>query len=154
LASGARDEFLTELKTLFGIDIRDLADGFSYLGYHIKPTSYNARDWRWLIEKFEFRILHWCNRCLTLGGRYILIKAVLESLPVYWMALAHIPLSVIKKIRSVDFCLPLEWQQAEQRLPSLWVGDPIKTKIAGRLGNEKFIPFSTKHSRRIRFGEF
>jgi hypothetical protein len=98
LASGAQDEFLTELKTLFGIDIRDLADGFSYLGYHIKPTSYNARDWRWLIEKFEFRILHWCNRCLTLGGRYILIKAVLESLPVYWMALAHIPLSVIKKI--------------------------------------------------------
>jgi len=40
-----------------------------------------------------------------------------------------------------DFYFPLEWQQAEQRLPSLWVGDPIKTKIAGRLGNEKFIFF-------------
>jgi hypothetical protein len=38
-----------------------------------------------------------------LGGRYILIKAVLESLPVYWMALAHIPLSVIKKLHQLIF---------------------------------------------------
>jgi hypothetical protein len=103
LATGARDEFLTELKTLFGINIRDLADGLCYLGFQIKPSSYIARDWRWLIEKFKFRILHWCNRCLTLGGRYILIKVVLESLPVYWMALAHIPLSVLKKLQQLIF---------------------------------------------------
>jgi hypothetical protein len=58
LALGAQDEFLTELKMLFVIDIQDLVDGFIYLGFHIKPISYIARDWRWLIEKFEFRILH------------------------------------------------------------------------------------------------
>jgi hypothetical protein len=38
-----------------------------------------------------------------MGGRYILIKAVLESLPVYWMALAHIPHSVLKKLRQLIF---------------------------------------------------
>jgi hypothetical protein len=38
-----------------------------------------------------------------MGGRYILIKAVLESLPVYWMALAHIPQSVLKKLRQLIF---------------------------------------------------
>jgi hypothetical protein len=43
LASGAWDEFLTNLKTLFSIDIRDLVECFSYLGCHIKPTSYSAR---------------------------------------------------------------------------------------------------------------
>jgi hypothetical protein len=103
LATGARAAFLLELKTLFGIDSRDLEMGFTYLGYFIKPTSYKAKDWGWLYEKFERRIQHWCNRCLSIGGRYILIKAVLESLPVYWMALAYIPQSVLTKLRKLIF---------------------------------------------------
>jgi hypothetical protein len=103
LATGARETILSELKTLFGIDFRDLEAGFNYLGYYIKPSSYKAKDWSWLYEKFERRIQHWCNRCLSMGGRYILIKAVLESLPVYWMALAHIPQSVLKKLRQLIF---------------------------------------------------
>jgi hypothetical protein len=103
LATGVRDAFLLELKSLFGFDFRDLVAGFNYLGYYIKPSSYKAKDWSWLFEKFERRIQLWCNRCLSMGGRYILIKAVLESLPVYWMALAHIPHSVLKKLRQLIF---------------------------------------------------
>jgi hypothetical protein len=103
LATGVRDALMLELKSLFGFDFRDLAAGFHYLGYFIKPSSYKAKDWSWLFEKFERRIQHWCNRCLSMGGRYILIKAVLESLPVYWMALAHIPHSVLKKLRQLIF---------------------------------------------------
>jgi hypothetical protein len=103
LATGARETILSELKTLFGIDFRDLEARFNYLGYYIKPSSYKAKDWSWLYEKFERGIQHWCNRCLSMGGRYILIKAVLESLSVYWMALAHIPQSVLKKLRQLIF---------------------------------------------------
>jgi hypothetical protein len=88
--------------------------GFTYLGYFIKPTSYKAKDWCWLYDKFERRIQHWCNRCLSIGGRYILIKVVLESLPVYWMALAHIPASVLKTLRQLVFTF-------------LWIGSK-KTK--------------------------
>jgi len=40
---------------------------------------------------------------LSLGGKYILIKSVLESLPIYWMAIAHLPLSVLTKIRQLSF---------------------------------------------------
>jgi hypothetical protein len=43
LATGARKAFLSELKTLFGIDFRDLEVGFNYLGYFIKPSSYKAK---------------------------------------------------------------------------------------------------------------
>jgi hypothetical protein len=53
LASGAREDILSEIKLMFGIDSRDLAEGFSYLGFIIKPSSYATKDWSWLIEKFE-----------------------------------------------------------------------------------------------------
>jgi len=112
LAIGAKEAFLSELKTLYGIDYRDLEVGFNYLGYFIKPTSYKAKDWCWLYENFERRIQHWCNRCLSMGSRYILIKEVLESLPVYWMALAHIPQSVLTKL--CKFIFPFLWKGNKQ----------------------------------------
>jgi hypothetical protein len=112
LATGARATFLSELKTLFGIDSRDLEMGFTYLGFFIKPTRYKAKDWGWLYEKFARRIQHWCNRCLSIGDRYILIKAVLESLPVYWMALAYIPQSVLTKLRKMIFSFL--WKNSKQ----------------------------------------
>jgi hypothetical protein len=40
---------------------------------------------------------------LSLGGSYILIKSFSESLPIYWQDLAHIPLSVLTKIRQLIF---------------------------------------------------
>jgi hypothetical protein len=45
LATGAKEAFLSELKTLYGIDYRDLEVGFNYIGYFIKPTRYKAKDW-------------------------------------------------------------------------------------------------------------
>jgi hypothetical protein len=92
LVSNAQENLQTDLKELFGIASLELAEGFSYLGFFIKSSSYSKKDWLWLIDKFESRIHHWCNRMLSMGGRYVLIKVVLESLPVFWMALAHIPL--------------------------------------------------------------
>jgi hypothetical protein len=44
LVSEAQEEMLTGLKVLFGIDSRELAEGFTYLGYIIKPTSYTKKD--------------------------------------------------------------------------------------------------------------
>jgi hypothetical protein len=69
----------------------------------LKPDNYKAVDWQWLIDKFESRISHWSNKWLSLGGRLVLIKAVLESQPVYWLALAHIPISVLQTIRKLCF---------------------------------------------------
>jgi hypothetical protein len=40
---------------------------------------------------------------LTLGGRFVLIKVVLESQPVYWMTLAAVPNLVLVKIRQLIF---------------------------------------------------
>jgi len=62
-----------------------------------------VEDWHWLIAKFEKRINHWFNRWLSIGDFLVLIKAVLESQPIYWMALDHIPSSVLNRIHQVVF---------------------------------------------------
>jgi hypothetical protein len=77
--------------------------GFKYLGYYIKDEYYKTTDWDWLIAKVEKKIGHWCNRWLSLGGRYTLIKVVLEGQPVYWMALAAIPTLVLDKLRKLTY---------------------------------------------------
>jgi hypothetical protein len=51
----------------------------------------------------EKKIDLWCNRWLSLGGRFILVKSTLESLHVYWMSLATIPCTILNKIRIIMF---------------------------------------------------
>jgi hypothetical protein len=60
-------------------------------------------DWQWLVEKYEKRIRHWCSRWLSLGGRLVLIKVVLECQPVYWLTLASLPSAIQNKIHQIIF---------------------------------------------------
>jgi hypothetical protein len=55
------------------------------------------------VAKFEKKIGLWCNKWLSLGGRLILVKAVLESLAVFWMSLEVIPKSILNKLCSLSY---------------------------------------------------
>ena len=65
-----------------------LDDGIKYLGFRLKPNCYKKEDWTWLLAKLESRINNWCNGWLSRVGRLVLIKSILEEIPVYWMPLA------------------------------------------------------------------
>ena len=80
-----------------------LQSGLTYLGYFLKPMSYKVSDWYWLLQRFEKKISHWSYKNLSLGGRLVLVKAVLTSIPVYWMGLAPLPVSILQKLRSMMF---------------------------------------------------
>jgi mannosylglycoprotein endo-beta-mannosidase len=55
------------------------------------------------IKKAKARISLWMNRLLSRGGILVLIKLVLESLPVYWTSIMAIPRGVMDKIRRLSF---------------------------------------------------
>jgi len=95
LSEGLSEADLIPFKEILPFTFSDLTLGFKYLGYFLKTGIHKEEDWSWLLTKVEKRIGHWCNRWLSLGGRYILLKSVLESQPVYWMSLAAIPFSVL-----------------------------------------------------------
>ena len=46
--------------------------------------------------------MHWSHRWLSRGGKLVLIKSVLEALPVFWMHF-WIPVGIIEKIRKLCF---------------------------------------------------
>ncbi|XP_071739959.1 uncharacterized protein [Rutidosis leptorrhynchoides] len=54
-----------------------------------------------VIEKFKSRLSSWKMRSLSFGGRVVLVKSVLNSLPLYYFSLFRASSSVIKILESV-----------------------------------------------------
>jgi hypothetical protein len=91
------------LKEILPYTFIELTTGFKYLGYYLKTGPSRKEDWIWLVTKMERKIGLWCNKWLSLGGRFVLVKAVLESQSVYWMSMELIPRSILNKIRKMMF---------------------------------------------------
>jgi hypothetical protein len=122
LQAGLSEEDLRPFKALFPFKFEDLEAGFKYLGFYLKTSLYRAGDWCWLLKKMEKKISNWCFRWLSLGGRYILLKAVLESESVYWMSLALIPGSVLNSIRKLMYHFLWKKNQEFWYYPSMQMG--------------------------------
>jgi hypothetical protein len=93
------DEEIIFYQSLFPFEVKDIDSGLKYLGFQLKPNCYKKSDWTWLIEKLEKRLKVWSFRWLSRGGHLVLVKSVLEAIPVYWMSLAWIPKGVLDKFQ-------------------------------------------------------
>lgn len=85
---GCTQHEITYTSQRFPFTVLDLAKGIKYMGFRLKPLGYRIADWTWLIAKVEKRLQVWYHKYLSRAGRLILIKAVIEATPVYWMTLA------------------------------------------------------------------
>lgn len=97
------DQTLFQLHLLFPHTFTNMSESFNYFGYFMKANSCRIVDWNWLLEKVKKWIGNWCNRWLSLDGRYTLLKSSMEGQPVYWMALAALLLTVLHKLRKLSF---------------------------------------------------
>ena len=89
---------LVVLKQHLAFEVLPLDNGFRYLGFYLKPNNYLISDWHWLLRRIESRVGFWGHQFLSIGGRLILAKSVLEGIPVYWYSLAWIPRAIIRRI--------------------------------------------------------
>lgn len=80
-------------------DVQPTAADENYLGCPVTITGSGSFDY--LIQKFETRLNSWKARFLTHAGRLILLKAVLESMPVYAMGTVILPAKVITKLTAI-----------------------------------------------------
>ena len=113
LHSNVNIDSLKAITDVFTYSSKDPELGFHYLGYYLKLDNYRVADWNQLLEKFEARINHWENKLLSLGDRLMLLKAVLETQSVYWLALAHVPISVLNTIRKL--CFAFLWSGVKKK---------------------------------------
>ena len=93
--NGFSEEIRDRLRAEFPYIIRPMDEGFKYLGFVLNPNAYSFEDWMWLYKKIEGRIGCWTYKFLSRGGRLVLLKAVLQSIPVYWATIAYIPKGIL-----------------------------------------------------------
>ena len=79
------DAEMITVQNIFYFTADKIEIGLKYLGFFLKPCRYYSKDWDWLVVKVEKRIKNWSFRWLSKGGKLILVKTVLEAIPVYWM---------------------------------------------------------------------
>lgn len=81
----------------------ELNAGLKYLGFYLKSNDYRKLDWLFLLEKLEKRIKIWSHGWLSRASRVVLIKLVLEAIPVYWMSMSWIPKGILE--RAIKLCV-------------------------------------------------
>lgn len=99
--NGKDESVLEEIRQLFGISSNHIDDGFNYLGFILKLCGFKIKKWEWLIGKFKYKLDSWKHKWMSLGGRLIMLKFVLQSLLLYWTHFFLLPKEIIKKIKSV-----------------------------------------------------
>ena len=71
---------------------------FKYLGFSLKANDYKIKGWLWFLENIKERIGSWFHQWISLEGRFTMGKSVIESILVYWMAMAFIPKYIISSV--------------------------------------------------------
>lgn len=60
-----------------------------------------ASSWFEVIDSFTRRLSPWKSKCLSIRGCLTLTKAVLGSLPLYYLSIFRAPLNVLSKLESI-----------------------------------------------------
>jgi len=108
-----------ELRGMFRYHFKPLEEGLKYLGFHLKANDYRIADWKWLLEKLEAHLSLWSHKWLSRAGRLVLVKSVLEAIPVYWMSLSWIPKEILEKTRKI--CFKFLWSGKSDFFVHPWV---------------------------------
>jgi len=71
---------------------------FVYLGLPIGGDSRKLSFWKLVVDRIASRLSQWNNKFLFFGGRLVLLKSVLSSLPVYFLSFFKSPTGIISSI--------------------------------------------------------
>jgi len=74
----------------------------NYLGAPLIASALKHSSWSSLLEKLEARLLQWTYRALNMASRIVLIKAVLQSMPLYLFSILAAPKWVLKNIKQLQ----------------------------------------------------
>ena len=93
---------------------------FLYLGLHIGNQPRHLKFWEPVLSRFKSRLSGWKGHFLSLGGRFIFLKFVLTSLPIYALSFFKALSGIISSIESLlnNFF----WGGSEEHRFFFWIG--------------------------------
>eukprot|EP00253_Pinus_taeda_P028396 PITA_28396 len=88
------------IARILGVSIASLPS--NYLGAPLIDSTIKHASWRRLLEKLESHLSIWTLRALNIASRLVLIKAVLQAMPLYLFSILAAPKWVLKKSRDLQ----------------------------------------------------
>ena len=92
-------EVLEQVQIFLPLPMDSIEIGFKYLGYFFNSNNYLKEDWMWFLKKVENKMDNWCHKWFSLSGRLILVKYVMDNIPMYSLSLEKKPKFILNKIR-------------------------------------------------------
>lgn len=71
---------------------------FKYLGLPVGANSRSMSTWEPLVENLSGRLNTWGHKYISFGGRIVLVNAVLNAIPIFYLSLLKLPVQVWKRI--------------------------------------------------------
>ena len=103
-----------------------------YLGVPVSGSKLHIMDWVPLDEKLVKRLDGWKGGVLSIGGRIVLIKACLSSIPIYCMPMYLLPKTIVKRLdrtRKRFF-----WQGSDtKKKNTIWLNGPVSANQRERV---------------------
>ncbi|KAK5839052.1 hypothetical protein PVK06_007809 [Gossypium arboreum] len=102
-----------------------------YLGMPVFHRRVSTNTFQFVVDKVRAKLNGWDARRLSLAKRIILAKSVLFAIPIYFMNIAHIFISVCKEIEKIARNFIWESSVSERKLALVILWDcclPIKKR--------------------------
>ena len=74
----------------------------TYLGVPLEANMNRFSSWEPIIERIQYRLSAWKASCISRAEKLVLIKAVLSSLPVYYLSIFKMPKRVAAEINKIQ----------------------------------------------------
>jgi hypothetical protein len=81
--------------------MKSLKNDAMYLGSPMFTSSSSIKDFKYLQDKLESRLLGWRSKCLSWAGRCTMIKSVAQALPTYTMSTFEVPKKICENLDAV-----------------------------------------------------
>jgi hypothetical protein len=102
---------------------------FKYLGLPIGANPKSEATWDPLLENLRKRLFSWRNKHLSFGGRIVLLNAVLNAIPIFFLSFLKLPVKVRKKITRIQ--REFLWGGARGGKKISWVKWAVRLRGAG-----------------------
>eukprot|EP00253_Pinus_taeda_P006734 PITA_06734 len=74
----------------------------TYLGAPLTASTIKQPAWKALLEKLDSKLNLWTHRSLNLASRIVLIKSILQAMPLYLFTILAAPKWVLKRLRNMQ----------------------------------------------------